>query len=235
MEETKKKKFKKTTRRFSMVTKIDEFKDSLSSKGVSGLALDIDETLSYTLLHWVEQLQINFGNPEKLTVKELIQKYRYMDHVPYWQTTEALEWMQWARTSNKLQAELPLIENSNIAARKIDEIIPISLYLTVRPMSVVKGTVQWLTTHNFPVGSLMLRPDGTKREDGNKWKAEVLEILFPEIGGIVDDNSGLVKNLSSKYKGVVYLYNYDESPRQDINVIPCKNWGAVLTQIKKSS
>lgn len=48
-----------------------------------GLAVDIDETLSWTLKYWVEKMAEKFGNPENLSVLEIIKKYRYSQNVPY--------------------------------------------------------------------------------------------------------------------------------------------------------
>jgi len=36
-----------------------------------------DETLSWTIGYWIEEMQNKFGNPENLTVKEMVEKYRY--------------------------------------------------------------------------------------------------------------------------------------------------------------
>lgn len=58
-----------------------------------GIAVDIDETLSWTVGYWVEQMQEKFGNPEKLSIKEMIEKYRYTQNIPYWQSAEALKWI----------------------------------------------------------------------------------------------------------------------------------------------
>ena len=40
----------------------------LRANGRRGLALDIDETLAWTIGAWVERMQVLFGNPEKLSV-----------------------------------------------------------------------------------------------------------------------------------------------------------------------
>ena len=40
----------------------------------AGLGVDIDETLSWTVGHWVKEMQKLFGNPEGLSVKELVDK-----------------------------------------------------------------------------------------------------------------------------------------------------------------
>ena len=49
----------------------------------SGIAVDIDETLSWTVGYWFKEMIKLFGNPEKLSVKKLISKYRYTQNVPY--------------------------------------------------------------------------------------------------------------------------------------------------------
>src|SRR3989344_5551553 len=39
------------------------------------LAFDIDETLSNTVLYYVQEMQKRFGNPEFLSAEEIIHKY----------------------------------------------------------------------------------------------------------------------------------------------------------------
>jgi hypothetical protein len=52
-----------------------------------GIALDIDDTLSNTTRHFISVLQKKFGNPENLTVDEMIEKYHIMPNISYWQTS----------------------------------------------------------------------------------------------------------------------------------------------------
>jgi len=33
-----------------------------------------------------------------------------------------------------------------------------------------------------------MKPESIKKEQGNEWKAKVLEKLYPKILGIIDDN-----------------------------------------------
>ncbi|PIN75466.1 hypothetical protein COV17_03845 [Candidatus Woesearchaeota archaeon CG10_big_fil_rev_8_21_14_0_10_36_11] len=66
----------------------------LRTDGRRGLALDIDDTLSDTNKFWFTNLQRLFGNPEKLTPQEMIQKYRYIQEVPYWQNSEVRMWIK---------------------------------------------------------------------------------------------------------------------------------------------
>lgn len=215
-----------------MATKTNELKQYLQQKKIRGLALDIDETLSWTVGFWVEKLQQIFGNPENLSVKELVFKYRYTQNVPYWQTEEALKWMKDHRHSDEIQGMLPLIENSNTIVQKINEIIPIVFYVTTRPETVIGGTQKWLKKHNFPDVKIIAKPLNVDTKDGNKWKARVLEELYPEIVGIIDDNPSLVDHLSKDYKGSIYLYDNIDHIRKDINIIPCKTWEDIFTKVQ---
>lgn len=210
------------------------FKSKLRKANKSGIVLDIDETLSWTIGHWVGEMQLLFGNPEGLTVKELIKKYRYTQHVPYWQTKEAVNWMVDAIYSNELQERLPLIEDANLFVQRINKIVPVVGYVTVRPVDVIPGTKRWLKKHKFPDVEVIAKPKNIKRLDGNKWKAGVINDLYPEVVGIIDDNPSLVQCLPEGYKGTVYLYDYDnkESLREDIKVYTCKTWKDVHTKVK---
>jgi NADH:ubiquinone oxidoreductase subunit D len=58
-----------------------------------GLAVDIDETLSNTIAYWLEKLQKKFSNPDNLIVKEMVEKYRYTQNIPYYQNSKVLEWI----------------------------------------------------------------------------------------------------------------------------------------------
>lgn len=216
------------------MSSIEDIKTNLTAKKIQGIALDIDETLSWTIGYWVENMQKKFGNPENLTIKELIEKYRYSQNVPYWQTETAMKWMEKHRNSNEIQEVLPLIENANIIVQKINKIIPVVAYITTRPTSVIDGTKKWLKKHEFPDVEIIARPLNIHLSDGNKWKADVLEKLYPQIMGIIDDNPEVVNHLSGYYEGTVLLYDSKQSPRNDIRIIPCSNWEIVLKKIQST-
>ena len=114
--------------------------DNFNSIIGKGLAVDIDETLSWTIGYWIEEMQHKFGNPENLTVKEMVEKYRYTQNVPYWQNVEALQWVDEKINSNETQENLPLIEGSSAYLNRINQIIPIVAYITIRPERVLEGT-----------------------------------------------------------------------------------------------
>lgn len=200
---------------------------------IKGLALDMDETLAFTIGYMVEELIKKFGNPENLTAKEIAKKYYHTDNIPYWQSEEAEKILENIVSSDEIQKDLPLIENSNKIVQKINKIVPIIAYITVRPTNTINGTRFWLKKHGFPEAIIIAKPKNIERRDGNKWKAKVLEYLYPQVIGIVDDNPDLTKFFSKNYKGVIYLYDNEVSPRKDIKVIPCKDWQTVAKKIQK--
>jgi len=197
-----------------------------------GLAVDIDETLSWTIGYWVEQMQKKFGNPENLSIIELTKKYRQVQNVPYWQTAEALKWTNEQIHSSDLQTELPLIEGANDYLAQIEKIIPIVAYLTVRPECTRAGTQDWLNKHGFPKAQLICRPTEMNHDDGSKWKAETLAKLYPQVLGIIDDNAKLLDFLPNDYQGTIFLYNHD-SHDSNLKVISCPTWSDVLEAVKR--
>ena len=214
-------------------TDIVTLKKKLRLAGINGLALDIDETLSFTIGFMVKSLMENLGNPENLTIKEIIEKYKHTDKIPYWQSEKAEEILENIRNSNLVQVGLPLIKNADSTVNKINKMVPVSAYITVRPNIITQGTKLWLQKNKFPTATVITKPDNVLRKDGNKWKAKVLEFLYPEILGIVDDNPDLAKYLSKNYKGTVFLYNNTEVLNKDVRVIICKDWKTVLSNIEK--
>jgi len=156
-----------------------QLKQELIKNNQKGLALDIDETLSWTFGLWFARMQELFGNPENLTVRGLVEKYRYAKNVPYWQHTEALDWMSASRVDDKLQTELPLIEDADKYVRQVHRIIPIAAYLTVRPRTVENGTRIWLAKYGFPEAPVITRPNNIEHEKvmSGKRKSWIIYIL----------------------------------------------------------
>ena len=200
----------------------------------SGLALDIDETLSWTLGHWIEEMQKRFGNPENLSVRDLIAKYRYPENVPYWQTQEALDWKEDARNNDSLQTQLGLMPGAAEGVAALIKIVPISVYITVRPVTILNGTKVWLKKYGFPTAEIIAKPVTVAHADGNKWKAEKLVELYPRVQGVVDDNAGLLQFLPADYKGHVFLYNHKTIPDTPLeNVYACPDWKSVVQQVEQ--
>jgi hypothetical protein len=212
---------------------IKEIKKRFNDVGIRGLALDIDETLSWTIGHYIKELQILFGNPEKLSIEEMAKKYRYTQNVPYWQNEGVDRWVDEHINDNEFQCQLTLIKDSDHFVNRINKVIPVVAYLTIRPESVVEGTSRWLRKNGFPEANVIARPNDIPREKGNNWKAEVLEYLYPNILGLVDDNLAVVNNLSTKYHGKIFLYNNKDVPIENKNVFACPKWSDVYSTVIK--
>ena len=206
--------------------------DNFNSIIGTGLAVDIDETLSWTIGYWVEEMQNKFGNPENLTVREMVEKYRYTQNVPYWQHSEALEWIDEIINSDETQKNLPLIEGSSAYLKRINQIIPVVAYITARPERVSEGTKHWLSKHDFPVAPVICRPNELVHDNSTEWKANVLEELYPKVLGIVDDNARLLQFLSPDYKGKVFLYDHHDNLGVPY-AVACKDWLTVYKEVKK--
>jgi len=202
---------------------------------LKGIALDIDETLCATNHFWIESLTERFGNPHGLSREEIVVRYRYTQNVPFWQESEALEWMEHARTSDELQEKLPLTEDANHIVNELQKVVPISAYITARPEEVRNGTQRWLTQHGFPKAPLIMRPSGATYTDGNKWKAGVLAVLYPKVWGIIDDNPGLIEHLPEDYKGTIFLYDHIGVEREGIRIVPIEKWDDVLNAVTNAA
>jgi hypothetical protein len=214
------------------------FKEKLIANNAFGLVLDIDETLSATNVAWFERLTELFGIPtediyEDLDVYGLISKYHLAQNVPHWQTEAATAWMQKQRESMSAQEGLPLVPGALEGAHQLSKIIPVVGYLTIRPVSVAEPTIEWLKSHGFPAAPVISKPDEIPFEEGNKWKGDVLNTLFPNVLGIVDDNKKVAFHAGKKYPGVIFLFGTRIVPEESNNAIPCPTWEDVIMEARK--
>lgn len=200
------------------------------------LSLDIDETLSATSTHWFWKLMEIFWNHEWLSPEQMVRKYYHTNSVPYRKDhPEVIAWMHQYREDNEFQKHIELIDGVREQYQKIhSEIIPISSYITARPDNVKSGTHVRLEDNQFPNHHrLILRPQPLDHIFSNLWKACVLDILYPYVNGIVDDNPNLVKMLPNRYEGYVFLYDKTSTPHNHINVHVSETLDDVRRNIEK--
>lgn len=212
---------------------INDLKNYLKDNNITGISLDIDNTLSSTNEFWFNEFTKKFGNPENLDFKSFTKKYEYIEKAPYYQTEEAMNYIYEMTNSHSAYSELTILDNSSHYVEKLNKIVPIVAYITMRPQVVNKTTQEWLDKHNFPKATLISRPDHFTYHDAIAWKQEVIEELFPNVLGIVDDSQSVATKMSSSYKGKIYLYNCDKKDfRTDIKVFSCLDWQCVINQIE---
>ncbi len=206
------------------------FKQQLKNSGTNGLVIDLDETLSWTMQYWALELVKIFGNPRNLSEEEIIERIVAQD-IPFEKPEEALQWMILALKSEELTEAYPIIEGSDKAVERINQVIPVVGYLTLRETSIRNATERWLRKHGFPEKPVITRPDNLKAGEGMKWKAETLAYLYPQVRGTIDDTPDIIKYLPSDYKGSIFLYGNRPYPRTDLNIIPCNTWDDIYKKV----
>lgn len=213
---------------------VRELKKRLRAKSVHGLALDIDDTLSYTDHHYFK-VMAEFINPEKLTEDQIIEKYGRFRRVPYWQSEKAFRIEKKLMHSGDFHAAIPPIEDASRIIRKIDKVLPIVAYITARPASTYKGTQKWLERYRFPNVPIIFRSSRTDHPGRHSWKADVLKALYPEVLGIVDDHPKLKRELrDARYKGKLLLYDNGKNEKTyHSRLVHFKNWQEILTEVEK--
>lgn len=212
-------------------------KQRLDCAGRTGILLDIDDTISDTNTFWAAHLIKDLGNPEQLSAAELTRKYRYVRNVPYWDGKKADEWIETQLRADSVQKSLPVVEGAVQAVNRIHSAMPVHGYLTGRPACVQDGTRYWLDKNGFPEAEVIFQPSKEALGDlgivdGNAWKARVLEYLYPTIAGIIDDNAEMAAQLSTGYRGTVYLFSHTVNPKPSLDIICCNDWEDAVRRIE---
>lgn len=214
-----------------MISEVAKLKSDLVAANRVGLALDIDNTLSQSRIIYFNELIEKIGTPENLTATELMAKYTYTRDVSYWQTEEARALMEKLVVDEESHSTLELISGADDSIREISKLVPIVAYITARPEVLSRITYEWLKKHNLPEAPVILRPQYVLDEQA--WKAEVLEFLYPQVTGIVDDHPVLPDKLSLDYKGTVYVYASPYPGREGLDIVHCTDWASVASEVKK--
>lgn len=213
---------------------VTEFQEHLVGKP-AGLVIDIDETLSATNVAWFDRLVDLFGMPpEGLSTSELIAKYSLAQNVSHWNAQPAAhEWMQAQRDSLDAQKGLPLIPGAKAGMKELAGVVPVLGYLTVRPVSVVEPTLEWLKEEGFPLAPVVAKPSDVPFAEGNQWKGKVLnQLVASGVTGIVDDNPKVSRFAGKEYPGTLFLFGKPSCPEGTEHAIPCETWSDVVDAVK---
>ncbi len=220
-----------------MLNQLFDLKKKLQTNNLKGLAVDIDETLSFTLKIWFKEMSEAFGNPEKLSIPELIAKYRYFQNVPYWQGKEMWDHAVKLTYDNELQTKIEVLGEADKYLPELHKQIPVLVYVTSRPVEVIPGTKIWLKKHGFPEAEIIARPNFVMHANQHQWKADVLEFLSPNIIGLIDDNYELLKHLDPKYQGDLFIFALSQLPKdfpiasKDFKLHFCPKWSDVSHEV----
>ena len=128
---------------------------------------------------------------------------------------------------------LPLIDGAVQGVADLQKVTNVVGYITIRPVSAVELTREWLTSSGFPDLPILARPPEVRHEDGNQWKGELLRQSYPKITGIVDDSASVLKACGQDYQGRVFLFG---SCRTDIAPcgVSCPEWGDVVEAVQQA-
>jgi hypothetical protein len=214
-----------------MIKQLSQLKEKLSQSDRKWLLLDVDNTLSATRVVYFQTLMQEHSNPEGLTLEELRAKYRQSSRVPYWSDEKAQAIMLKLKDDPAMHANLDILTNAYESIKEINEVLPIAAYLSARPESLAEATQSWVSKHDLPQAEIVLMPNYITNHSA--WKSEVLEFLWPEVLGIVDDDLGLITELRPEYKGHLFVYDYaGQEDREGFNIHHCADWTAVAAKIK---
>lgn len=209
------------------------FGDRLPGDIGDGIVVDIDETLSNTVLEWITRAVDRFGNPEGLLPEQLVDKYRYFSSVPRFALADAQAWKQEQKYSDTLQEHLPLIPGALAGLRMVHDIVPVACYMTARPGAVMPGTLYWLRRHGFPQAPVVHAPVDLQHATSMPWKVDLL-LRHPRLRGIIDDHPGLVPMLPPSYQGHIFVYNATSLPAPRPRAYACPDWPSVVERVREA-
>jgi hypothetical protein len=210
-----------------------QLKKQLETSGERGFVVDLDDTIYDTNLFWAAHHLKEISNPEDLTPEELIAKYRYVKDVPYWQNVSlANEWVDQQINSSSSKLLIQVNKNASEFLMKIHKKKPFIGYMTGRPISTNKGTKSSLKLQNIPDLRIIAQPPNyilreLEMRNGNEWKASLLEYLYPQVLGTIDDNIELLAFVNPNYKGTICLYSHPDFTESKPNVVSCPDWKQV--------
>lgn len=195
------------------------------------IAVDIDETLCDTRRFWFTELSRLFGAPLNLSTDQLIEHFEYTDRVTMWQNPEAKSWLSEARCDSEIHRErLVPVVGAVQGMLSISEHFDI-VYMTMRPDTIIEATRDWLDSQQFPPGEIVASPAWLFDAERPAWKGRELLARHPGVVGLIDDHPDVVEAISPQYRGKVFLLGQAVAPRTDIDVVPCRDWPAVVQQV----
>lgn len=110
-----------------------QLKKKLINKNISGIALDIDETLCSTCELYIGKAIEKIGNPTKLSPNELFKKYKLLQNLPFYNKEELIKCIEYLINDEDIHFNVEPFENVNIEIKKLHENLNVVAYITARP------------------------------------------------------------------------------------------------------
>lgn len=210
-----------------MVEHLDTNHHHINEITTIGFACDIDETLSDTGIPAFGQMLKEFGNPENLTPKEMLEKYGTIESVPYWDKEQL--YVRMNEYFSDPQTYLNLDQQTDAVQQllEITKTIPLAAYITARKSHLHEASLQWLEKLGFPKAPILMNTNGDMINNRSEWKAELLKHLHPQITGIIDDDVKLAAKLDPDYKGFLIMFGHKYVPLTNFEAHAARDWKEV--------
>jgi len=194
-------------------------KRKLELTGTSGLAVDLDDTIFATAKKFHQTLSEQFPPPEEITAEKLRKNYALNGTVLYWENIPAaMELISTLVDCNEFHQNIEKLPYALEGMNRLVAADKIACYATARIKSLEDLTRTELNSASFPEKPLITRPNKIDFSCGSKWKAAILQYLYPHVNGIIEDNIRTVRILEeSGYKGHIFLIGLNESDYQSSN------------------
>lgn len=164
---------------------------------ISGLALDIDDTLAHTGYQYFCAMREIFGDPWFPFEKFHHYCARSTDA---WVSDEANRRILEKVHDNDYQKSISLVPWALETVWQIHRSHPFSCYVTMRPQDVLQWTQEWLAKHGFPQLPIVARPLSVSKENEHIWKVWTLNELYQEwVTGVIDDQVKIIHQMAEYY------------------------------------
>ena len=194
------------------------------------ISYDLDCTLVDTRPYFFAQAQQEVPLPRDTA--ELMAIYHYIQDVPEWKNNPKIKKLtHYLQHDNDKQMSLPVM-NGAIETVKNVSLPPI--YTTGRPECVRSGTKVCLSTHGFEEGPLIMRPEQVPVNKWRKWKAHVLNFLYPTVPGHIDDDLEMAATLyQENYPGDIFLFGHSRLGVSTDEIILCQDMSEVEQKVNE--
>src|SRR5690554_2508429 len=128
---------------------------------MSGLAIDIDDTLAETAVSCFTVIAEKYGIPEGMSLEKLVRQYRQPGQVPVWQTKEIQATIRSVLEDRDWLGQLPVVKGASQAVQYLHRYRPVAVYISSRFSRYQTLTQEWLDRHGFPPAPVTLRHPAT--------------------------------------------------------------------------
>ncbi len=174
----------------------------------TGLAFDIDDTLSSTSDGYFDLLNLTHPAPTYLTKELFRKKYARTGEVTHWRSIQdAYDLLISKVNCPQFHYELSPFPHAIEQTTILNNHNFFACYLTARKEDMRELTQRWLDEQGFPKKPLIMRDNTIEFSNHTQWKTAALHSLYPYIQGLIDNDARILSHLQQRsYPGNLYLF-----------------------------